>query len=455
METLAEPADQPVRVLVAEDVEAIAELMTRSLERLRLEIAIASDGAQCLEMVRSFRPDLILLDIMMPKLHGIEVLKRLKADEETQHIPVIVTTAKTFRTDRNRARELGAAGFVFKPFVPEELRSKVLEVLEAGSSGTGTQDSQGGAGTQALPMIPASTYDPAIDASRGCLHFWGTRGSIPVSGQASARHGGNTTCLSFEYGDELLIFDAGSGIRDLGLVLADRAPRKLHLFITHTHWDHIQGFPFFAPAFIPGFEIVVYGARGLHKDLESLLRGQLDPDYFPIQMVNMDASLDFVYLDDGPLQIGDVQVSWELVQHPGVTLGYRIEAGGRSVAFVPDNEIFQGHMGAPETIARATQLLDTYRPIIDFLTDVDLLIHEAQYTPKEYRQTARYGHSSFPNACFLAKITNAGRWVVVHHDPNHTDDFLQDKLNLTRQVLAGLDHPIEVVHGHDGRVEYL
>ena len=151
-------------------------------------------------------------------------------------------------------------------------------------------------------------YRPALDSSNGCFQLWGTRGSIPISGPEYIRHGGNTSCMSLEYGEDLIILDAGSGIRNLGLALAKANPRKLHLFITHTHWDHIQGFPFFAPAFIPGFEITIYGAKGFNKNLESLFRGQFDPDYFPIQMENMDAGLEFIYLGDQPVQIGDMRV---------------------------------------------------------------------------------------------------------------------------------------------------
>ena len=444
--------DGRYRVLVADDVKVIAQSISWALEEAGFETIVASDGEQCLELARSYEPDLIVLDLMMPKLHGIEVLKRLKTDAASRDIAVIVCTVKGFRTEIGRAKQLGVADLIIKPFEPEDLVAKVEKALSS---------------RKAHPMDTANvllrreedgdgpSYRPELDASAGVFQLWGTRGSIPISGPEYIRHGGNTSCMSLENGDDMIILDAGSGIRNLGLALAAAPPRRLHLFITHTHWDHIQGFPFFAPAFIPGFEIIIYGAKGFNKNLESLFRGQFDPDYFPIQMENMDATLEFVYLGDTPIRVGDVEISWEFTQHPGATLCYKLELPDKKIAWVPDNEIFQGYMGPPEKIPDHRELLSNYQPMIDFLTGMDVLVHEAQYTSKEYPGTVRYGHSSVPNACFLAKITRAKRWIVVHHDPSHSDDFLRDKLNLTRQILAGLDHQGDVVHGYDGLIEYL
>jgi len=437
----------PKRVLIAEDVEAIAELMSRILTQEGMEVAVVHDGEQCLRRLGSFRPDLVILDLLMPKVHGIDVLKKIKADEQTRSIPVVVLTAKDFRTEVARIRELGAAGLIVKPFDPKALLQKVQDIFASESQTTEIRRGS----SPAIPRLDAA-YLPEANRGRGHLKLWGTRGSIPVSGPQYVRHGGNTTCMTVEKDDEILILDAGSGIRELGLALAAGRPRRLHLLITHTHWDHIQGFPFFAPAFIPGFEIVVYGARGFTKNLESLLRGQLDPDYFPIQMEDMDARLEFVYLDQPPMTIGGFTVSWEFTQHPGATVGYRIETGGKSVAFVPDNEIFQGYLGPPADILADRDLLTLYRPILDFLAGVDVLIHEAQYTAEEYQNTVRFGHSSVSNACALAKLVRSPRWLIVHHDPNHSDELLQAKLRLTRQILAELDHPVEVENAYDGQV---
>ena len=165
------------------------------------------------------------------------------------------------------------------------------------------------------------------------------------------RHGGDTSCVEVGQGAESLIIDAGSGIRELGVKLARGGPRRVHLFITHTHWDHIQGFPFFAPLFIPGFEVVVYGASGFGKDLESIFRGQVDRDYFPVQFEDMRAKIDFVVLSPEPVQVGGLSVTWEYTQHPQATIGYKVEVGGRKVAYASDDEFLIGYHGSPLEIA--------------------------------------------------------------------------------------------------------
>ena len=298
-------------------------------------------------------------------------------------------------------------------------------------------------------------FVPRFDRSGGCCHLWGTRGSIPTSGPQFIRHGGNTSCMEFQYEGERIIFDAGSGIRDLGQCLMKGSHRKIHLFITHTHWDHIQGFPFFAPAYHPDFDITIYGAKGFGKDLESLFKGQLDQDYFPVQMDDMHANLTFKHLEGDPIRLGDITIKWAFTQHPGATVGYRIEVNGRSIVYIPDNEFLEGYLGSPHEIDIDSEVIKPYRDIVDFASGADLLLHEAQYTQEEYVSKIRWGHSSVANACKLVKLANPKRWIVIHHDPMHNDDFLLEKLNSTRQLLQELGCHSAVAHGFDGFVDYL
>ena len=260
--------------------------------------------------------------------------------------------------------------------------------------------------------------------------------------------------MSVVLGDEQFIFDAGSGIRELGLDLLNSQRRNLHLFITHTHWDHIQGFPFFAPAYTPGFEITIYGAEGFGKDLKSVFRGQLDRDYFPVQLEDMQSHLQFRHLSQNPMPVGSAKVSWEFTQHPGATVGYKIEVEGKRIAWVPDNEFLQGYTGPPEDLTRDHPLVTPYLRMIDFLSDADLVIHEAQFTCDEYPKKIRWGHCSISNACVLMKLAGVRRWIVTHHDPLHDDTFLESKLHLTRQILQNLGHDMKVYHAYDGLTEY-
>ena len=285
------------------------------------------------------------------------------------------------------------------------------------------------------------------------FRMWGTRGSIPISGAKFVRHGGNTSCIEVSEDDETIILDAGSGIRQLGLELAKKGPRKLHLFITHTHWDHIQGFPFFAPAYIPGFELNIYGAVGFSKDLGSIFRGQLDSDYFPVQFEDMRASIVFHPLDRPPLRLGRFTISWEPTHHPAVTLAYKIATPTQSFAYVSDNEFLYGYTGSPVGIDAGHQLVLPHRRLVEFLRGVHLLVAEAQYSNEEYLKKIGWGHSSISSACLLAKLAGISHWVVTHHDPQHDDDYLDSKLNLTKEMLRTLEHPMDVRHGYDGLAE--
>jgi CheY-like chemotaxis protein len=438
------------RVLVAEDTEVISYVMTELLVQAGYEVQSAQDGEECLLKVASFKPDLLILDLMMPKVHGIEVLKRLRADPETQDLGVIVCTAKTFKTEHSKAMELGALGFLPKPVTKDSL------LWTVGAFFAGALKEQSSASDMSALAVPmGEPYRPTLEAEHGKLTLWGTRGSIPTPGPQFLRHGGNTSCMSLEVGEEIFIFDAGSGIRDLGNALMKGPPRKLHLFITHTHWDHIQGFPFFTPAYVPGFEVTVYGAEGFGKSLEGVFHGQLDQDYFPVQMEDLNANIEFRHLADDGEQFGHVEVSWEYAQHPGATVGYKIDVGGKTVAWFPDDEFLHGYIGSPEDVQPFDAMVSPYRRAIDFLKNADILIHEAQYTNEEYPTHVGWGHSSVSNACLLASFAEVKRWIVTHHDPIHDDAFLETKINLTRQQLARLGHDIPVSHGYDGMTVYL
>jgi len=438
-------------ILIGEDVRLIAFRMRQALEGAGYSVEEAADGEQCLAKARVTKPDLVILDIMMPKLHGIDVLKALRADKKTEAIGVIVCTAKDFKTDQAEAAVLGIHDYLVKPVETEALLEKVNTFF----STRGAMPVNHPAAAPTTEKAAAKPYSPTFDEWGNRFALWGCRGSTPTPGAKFLKHGGNTSCFCVTYGDDKFIFDAGTGIRELGAEIMRGKRRRIHLFITHTHWDHIQGFPFFTPAYVPGFEITVWGAELFGKDLRSVFRGQLDRDYFPVQMEDMNSNLDFRHLATPPITAGEAKISWEYSQHPGATVGYKIEVGGLKIAWVPDNEFLQGYTGDPRAITRDHPLITPYRKMIQFLSDVDVLIHEAQYTPDEYFSKIGWGHSSISNACVLVKFAGVKRWIITHHDPQHDDEFLERKLSITRRILKDLDHECSVVHGHDGMTEYL
>ncbi len=435
------------RILVAEDVRAISLRITHVLQARGYEVEVATDGEACLALIAANKPDLVILDLMMPRLNGMEVLKRLRDSPETVDLPVIICTAKDFSTEMKHVKELGIADVIIKPFDHDTLAEKVDHCFyrfhDIASHKT------------AVPKAAEPMYSPTVEVNRARIVLWGTRGSIPVSGARYLRHGGNTSCMEYASGDDHLVFDAGSGIRELASTLLTGGPRHLHLFISHTHWDHIQGFPFFTPVYIPGYEITIYGERGFGKNHEALLSGQLDRDYFPIQREDLRAKLNFRFLDDEPILIGDIKITREFTHHPGATVAFKIEHEGRKIAYVPDNEFLQGYLGPPQAIERDSELVTPQDPMVEFLSGVDVMLHEAQYLAPEYSKKIGWGHSNLANACVLAKLAGVKKWIVIHHDPAHDDAFLDNKLSLTKQILHEIDCPTEVLHGHDGMVEFL
>ncbi len=438
------------RILVVEDLKSISSLMVHILTTAGYVVDLAEDGEAGLEKAHSFAPHLILLDIMLPKIHGIDVLKSLKQDVNTRSIGVIVCTAKNYKSDEDQIRELGSFDIINKPFEPKDF----LNTVERYFSAAKITPASPAFTVSALPLTADEIYMPQIRQTSHFFKLWGTRGSIPVSGARYVRHGGNTSCFEIGNGESSVIIDAGSGIRDLGFRLMKSGGRKILLLITHTHWDHIQGFPFFTPLYYSGIEVDIYGASTFGKDLKSIFRGQLDRDYFPVQFEDMQANVEFHTLTPEPIQIGDMKITWEFTQHPAATVGYKIETGGITIAYITDNEFLQGYLGPPHPITMDSPILVPHQRMVHFVAGVDLLIHEAQYTNEEYQDKIGWGHSSISNGCLLASLARVKRWIIIHHDPMHDDDFLQDKLNLTKEIMRSLDYPIEITHGYDGLTEY-
>ncbi|MEO8353122.1 MAG: response regulator, partial [Chthoniobacteraceae bacterium] len=433
-----------------EDVRIVAFRITQALAKEGFDVESAFDGQECLRKARDRPPDLLILNVLMPKLSGVDVLKSLRAHQSTTSIGVIACTTRNAESDQADCAGLDVFDYLVKPIEPKVLLGKVQRYFDSHHS------------MKSEPTLPKNdpigapdVFIPEFDEWGNRYALWGSRGSTPTPGARFLRCGGNTSCFAVTYGAEKFIFDAGSGIRDLGTEVMAGRRRKIHLFITHTHWDHIQGFPFFVPAYVPGFEITVWGAELFGKDLKSVFRGQLDRDYFPVQMEDMNSNLEFRHLSTNPIVIGDARVWWEYAQHPGATVGYKIEVGGLKIGWVPDNEFLQGYTGSPVALTRDSPFVTPYRKMIQFLSDVDVLVHEAQYTSEEYPQKIGWGHSCVANACVLMKFAGIKKWIITHHDPSHDDDFLEKKLAVTRRVLESIGHECAVVNGYDGMTSYL
>jgi phosphoribosyl 1,2-cyclic phosphodiesterase len=279
------------------------------------------------------------------------------------------------------------------------------------------------------------------------LTFWGTRGSIPTPGPDTARYGGNTACISLDgRPGRLVILDAGSGLRPLGHELMQRrnGPLTADILLSHTHWDHIQGLPFFKPLSSTGTAVCIYGAAQEGVPLKEILGRQMDPMVFPVPLNALAAALTVVEIEEGDFEIDDFRICAFRLRHPGTTLGYRLApvAGGREVAYVTDNELGSG--GSYEVPK------DWHERMVGFVRGVDTIIHDAMYSDQIIQARAGWGHSTPRQAVDLARQAACRRLILFHHEPEHNDDALDRLLADTRAYAARVAPRLEVQAAAEG-----
>jgi phosphoribosyl 1,2-cyclic phosphodiesterase len=269
------------------------------------------------------------------------------------------------------------------------------------------------------------------------ITFWGVRGSIPTPGPATVQIGGNTSCVEVRAGKAILIFDGGTGLRLLGKKLAKEQPLTAFMFFSHVHWDHIQGFPFFEPAFVKGNVFHLYGGNNVSRTLEETLEGQMDHPNFPVHLGVMGATMTFadlpegqaVEIDDG--EGGKVRVTNARGNHPQGVFAFRVEHGGRALVYATDTEHYEGRID--EKLAALAK-------------DAAILIYDSQYTPEEYSTKKGWGHSTFEEGAKLAKLAGAKKLVLFHHDPMQSDAAVRDKEKRAKAIFP------DVIAAHEGLV---
>jgi phosphoribosyl 1,2-cyclic phosphodiesterase len=279
------------------------------------------------------------------------------------------------------------------------------------------------------------------------LKFWGTRGSIPTPGPKTARYGGNTACVSVSGPDgRLVILDAGSGLRPLGheLMVGPSRAISADILLSHTHWDHIQGLPFFKPLSGPGNSFCIYGANQQGVALEEILRRQMDPMVFPVPLRALAAAIRVIEIAEGHVELADFVVRAFRLRHPGTRLGYRLApaAGGRDIAYLTDNELGDGagYPLSPNWRAR----------LVEFLSGTDTLIHDAMYSEQIINARCGWGHSTPRQAVALAHEAGCRRLIMFHHEPEHDDDALDRLLADTRDFAARTAGGLEVEAAAEG-----
>ncbi len=259
------------------------------------------------------------------------------------------------------------------------------------------------------------------------IKIWGCRGSLTTAGRDIVRYGGYTTCVEVRLEDgTLVIIDSGSGIHKLGRsIMAEPGTKEMYLLLTHSHWDHLTGFPFFTPAYMEKYRIRVRGGPDAMKSLRNYLEHQMAPPYFPVEFNVLRAGFDFGYDDPNNFAIGSATVVPVPLSHPNGGYGFVFSEGGKRFVFLTDNELGFSHPGSLDD----ADYLETAR-------GADLLFHDAQYSDEEYAERTRgWGHSTYSRAAEFAVRAGVKRFATFHHDPDHTDKEIDRSIKICRSII--------------------
>ena len=275
------------------------------------------------------------------------------------------------------------------------------------------------------------------------ITFHGTRGSIAQSHEQILRYGGNTSCVEIRSAaNDLIILDAGTGLHRLSreLLKEEQKPRNAMVLLSHTHWDHIQGLPFFAPFFIPEYTWNLFGPSSLCQDLETILQGQMQQTYFPITPRIFNANMTYHNVSEGYFEVGDIRVKSQYLNHPGVTIGYRIEVDGYTIVYSTDHEPHDCRLAQGGSPIQGSE--DALHG--DFLADADYVIHDAQYLAHEYDRFRGWGHSTMEYVVDLAHQASVKNLILFHHDPQRTDDEIDHILEIGRKRIPSPRRSMEL-----------
>lgn len=381
---------------IVDDDRIFARFLTRYLGPQARVLSCSTPSHATVDDIVALRPDAVILDIMMPEIDGHDLCRRLRAVPALDDTKIIVLSGKAYEFDREKAFSLGADGYLTKPVDPDRIAAQIRRIM-----------------------------DDRIE-----MTFWGVRGTLPVPGERALRYGGNTSCMTLVFPrDNLFIFDAGTGIKALSRHLLETHPAMLagKIFISHPHWDHINGLPFFTPLYLQGNEFEVLGPAHTDVTLRELIAGQMDGVYFPIKIKEFGATVSFRDLREERITVDGLQVDTLLLNHPGNCLGYRVHYKDRSVCYVTDNELFP-----PDSPSYNPAYVEK---LVAFVQGANALVTDSTYKDDEYPGKERWGHSPVSQVAALAHRARVKALFLCHHDPDQTDDDIDQKLATARTYL--------------------
>ncbi|MBI2383477.1 MAG: response regulator [Gammaproteobacteria bacterium] len=388
-----------MRFYIVDDSESMIALLRAPLVALGHEVVGETDSTRALQGILEYRPHCAVLDIMMPGVDGLTLLKQLREQPELRGLRIVMISAKAYEHDRTRAMQLGADGFVNKLADAHQMLDRIVEIAE----------------------------------SRHTLKFWGVRGTLPVPGPRSLRYGGNTNCVTLEFPSQLLfVFDAGTGIKALGdtLLARKRLPIVGRIFISHPHWDHINALPFFAPLYMKGNKFEVLGCSHAGVTMEQMISAQMDGVYFPVTVKEFGADVRYRDLGEGSYTVDGIRVDTLLLKHPGHCLGFRVDCAGQTVCYITDNELYPADSAYHDVAFRER--------LIQFLRGAKAVIADATYADADYAARIHWGHSPVGEVVDVAHEAGVETLYLYHHDPDQDDERIDAKLDAARRRLETL-----------------
>ena len=438
-------------ILIIDDDEYCRTPAVKLLRRDGWNVLEAADGEEGLALALEHRPDVILCDLLMPRVNGYHVCRAVREHAEMRHTKVVVVTGRDYEADRQSAAEAGADDYLVKPIAFDELRAVLERLAPTDSNGAATAVVPKPEAKEAAVVKVAAQPAPAGPAEVATkIKFWGVRGSIPTPGQSTVFFGGNTSCVELRVDGELIILDAGSGIRPLGQALAEEfgeRPMNITLLVTHTHWDHIQGFPFFLPAYHARNRVHILGYEGARDGLAATLAGQMESPYFPIALKQMPGNIVIEELKEMNFQVGPARVEACFSNHPGMCVGYRIVTASGSVVYLPDNESISGESPKAHGGALPRTMEDN---LAAFVKDADVLITDSQYTVAEYKDHVGWGHGCVDDVVRFAIAAGVKRLFLFHHDPEHDDRAVSGMLMHARDMATAAGSSIRIEAAREG-----